>query len=60
MTKRNTQTVYLNEKVQAEAMAEAARLGRSTAWVIGYAWRLSRKEVAALPADPPLDPEENE
>jgi uncharacterized small protein (TIGR04563 family) len=42
------QSVYFALKTWEEIRAEAKRLNRTVSWVLLYAWRHGRKEVAKL------------
>jgi uncharacterized small protein (TIGR04563 family) len=47
---RHRQSFYLPEAMLEEIRAEAKRLNRSVSWVVQRAWKLSKKELEALPS----------
>lgn len=48
--KKCKQSLYFPESMLQEMRDEAARLDRSLSWVVQRAWKLSKKQLAEIPA----------
>lgn len=46
------QSLYFPEDMLAEIREEATRLDRSLSWVVQRAWKLARRQIHAMPAEP--------
>jgi uncharacterized small protein (TIGR04563 family) len=49
------QSLYFPEEMLADIRAQAKRLDRSLSWVMQRAWKLARKDIAAMDSDAPGD-----
>lgn len=48
------QSLYFPGKMLVEIRQEATRLDRSLSWVVQRAWIFAKRQVKALPSEPPL------
>lgn len=51
------QSLYFPEEMLVEIREEASRLDRSLSWVVQRAWKIARKQLQAMPANPPVEGE---
>ena len=48
------QSLYFPDDMLQDIRDEAARLDRSLSWVVQRAWKVARKQVRSMPAEPPV------
>jgi uncharacterized small protein (TIGR04563 family) len=50
-TDKRKQSLYFQDGMLAEIIAEAHRLDRSMSWVVQRAWEIARKEIKKMKAE---------